>query len=111
MIFIHTLSLLASPQDQRASAADTIVSTIVIKNNLLSREQSLPFENLIWLDHTLLHLNSSGLENIQLARGKPQILRVHPERLGLRVVKKLLILQPNGNSGCHILLSPHGHMS
>lgn len=50
-----TLSLLASPQDQRASAADTIVSNIVIKNNLFLSEQSLFFENLIWFDHILFH--------------------------------------------------------
>ena len=68
MIFIHAFSLLASPQDQRASATDTIVSNIVIKNNLFLREQSLFFENLIWLDHILFHLNWSGLENMQLAR-------------------------------------------
>ena len=57
MIFIHALSLLASPQDQRASAADTIVSNIVIKNNLFLSEQSLFFENLIWFDYILFHLN------------------------------------------------------
>lgn len=82
MIFIHALSLLTSPQDQRASAADTIVSTIGIKNNLLSREQSLPFENLIWLDHILLHLNSFGLENIQVGTREATDLAISPWVLG-----------------------------
>ena len=68
MIFIHAFSLLASPQDQRASAADTIVSNIMIKNNLFLREQPLFFEKLIWFDHILFHLNWSGLEIMQLAR-------------------------------------------
>ena len=110
MIFIHALSLLVSPQDQRASAADTIVSNIVIKNNLFLREQSLFFENLIWFDHILFHLNWSGLENTVGMRS----CRSYSLALGtfsLRIVKKLLILQPNSSSGCRILLSPHEHMS
>lgn len=91
MIFIHALSLLASPQDQRASAADTIVSNIVIKNNLFLSEQSLFFENLIWFDHILSHqTNWAGKTCAGLRSCRSCSLA--PGTFSLRVVKKLLIL-------------------
>lgn len=46
----------------------SINSDMVIKNNFFSEKQSLYFENLMWFDHILFHLNRAGLENMQLTR-------------------------------------------
>lgn len=69
-------------QNQKASGADPIISDVVMRNNFFPGTQSLHFEDLIWVDHILFHLNWAWLENMQLTHGKPQTLRFRPGLFG-----------------------------